>query len=116
MSIISFVCPRTTERTSGYDQRGGRKINFLLRFAPLLAMRPEGSWWGSRRLRRRNRDLRALESVLQCCDTRGDIAFLAGFQPHSGVQRPGITVRVVAREQAVKLLAAGQCVLARCLC
>src|SRR5262245_21770626 len=79
-------------------------------------MGPEGSWWGSRRLRRRDGDLRALESALQCRDTRGDIAFLAGLQPHSDVQGPGITVRVVAREQAIQLLAAGQRVLARCLC
>ena len=96
----------------------GRKVDRLLRRAPLLAMRLEGSAarLGSRGLRRRNGDLRALENAFQRRDAGGDIASLAVFQRHSGVQRPGITVGVVARPQAVKLLAAGQGVLARCLC
>ena len=41
--------------------------------------------------------LRALENAFQRRDAGGDIASLAVFQRHSGVQGPGITVRVVAR-------------------
>ena len=95
----------------------GRKINLLLRLVPLLAMRLEGSWrLGSRRLHRRNRDLRALKSALQCGDAGSEFAVLAVFHRHPGVQRPGITIRVVARQQAEKLLAPRHGVLACRLC
>ena len=49
-----------------------------------------------RRLRRWNRDRPALKNAFQLRDASGDIAFPAVFQRHSGVQGPGITVRVEA--------------------
>ena len=82
--------------STGRDGAAGRTINLLLRLVPLLAMRLEGSRsLGSRRLHRRNRDLLALKSAFQCRDAGGDITFPAVFQRQSGVERPGITVRVV---------------------
>ena len=49
-----------------------------------------------RRVLRWNRDLRALKNAFQRRDAGRDIAFPAVFQRHSGVQGPGIAVRVVA--------------------
>ena len=42
-------------------------------------------------------NLRAPESAFQRRDAGGDITFPAVFQPHSDLQGPGITVRVVTR-------------------
>src|SRR5262249_52492639 len=79
---VATTPPRDPRSAAGRPP--SRKINPLLRFAPLLAVRLEGSGWGSRwggrRLSRRNRDLRAIKSALQRRDTRGDIAFLALFE------------------------------------
>ena len=70
---------------------------------------------GARRLRRRNRDLRAIERALQRRDSGGVVALPALFNRRIDLERPGIAIGVVARVKAGKLLAAGHRVLARCL-
>ena len=85
------------------------------RFSP-RGLRAGAGVWAVAVVRRRNGDLRAAKSALQRRDARGVVAFLAVFHRHSGFQGPGITIRVVARQQAEKLLAPRHGVLACRLC